>query len=98
MGTAQGQVSSATFFNIAFYLFYLYINSESELFKTYRIIFDTVDPNTGLFSESEITTKLNFDTSISYSDDGLIFAIYRNASSITNILVKKIRIFSGLRI
>ena len=85
-GTAQGQASSATLFNIAFFLFYLYINSKPELFNTYRIVLDTIDPNTGLFSESEIKSKLHFNTSISYSDDGQIFAIYENASSIMNIL------------
>ena len=40
------------------------------------------------------------DTSISYSDDGLIFAIYQGAHSITNILdlLKKFSTFTGLRI
>ena len=87
-------------FNIAFYLFYLYINSEPELFNTYKIILDTVDPVTGLFNESNVRSKLDMDTSISYSDDGLIFAIYQGAHSITNILdlFKKFSTFSGLRI
>ena len=99
-GTAQGQASSATLFNIAFYLFYLYINSEPEIFNTYRIILDTVDTDTGLFSESEVKSKLNIDTSISYSDDVLIFATYQSTHSITNILdlFKKFSTFSGLRI
>ena len=99
-GTAQGQASSATLFNIAFYLFYLYINNEPELFNTYKIILDTVDPVTGLFNESEVRSKLDMDTSISYSDDGLILAIYQGAHSITNILdlFKKFSTFSGLRI
>ena len=40
------------------------------------------------------------DTSISYSDDGLILAIYQGTHSITNILdlFKKFSTFSGLRI
>ena len=40
------------------------------------------------------------DTSISYSDDGVIFVIYQGAHSITNILdlFKKFSTFSGLRI
>ena len=99
-GTAQGQASSVTLFNIAFYLFYLYINSEPELFNTYKIILDTVDPVTGLFNESEVRSKLDMDTSISFSDDGLILAIYQGTHSITNILdlFKKFSTFSGLRI
>ena len=99
-GTAQGQASSATLFNIAFHLFYLYINSEPELFNTYKIILDTVDPVTGLFSESEVRSKLDTDTSISYSDDVLIFATYQSTHSITNILdlLKKFSTYSGLRV
>ena len=99
-GTAQGQASSATLFNIAFYLFYLYINSKPELFKAYKIILDTVDHVTGLFNASNVRRKLDMDTSISYSDNGLIFAIYQGAHSITNIidLFKKFSTFSGLRI
>ena len=87
-------------FNIAFYLFYLYLNSEPNEFDTYKIILNTIDPNTGLFSDSEIKSKFDFDTSIFFWDDGLIFAIYQNTSSITNILdlFTKFSTVSGLRI
>ena len=46
-------------FNIAFYLFYLYLNSEPNEFDTYKITLDTIDPNTGLFSDSEIKSKFD---------------------------------------
>ena len=59
-----------------------------------------MDPVTGLFNESDVRSKLDMDTSISYSDDGLIFAIYQGVHSITNILdlFKKFSTFSGVRI
>ena len=99
-GTAQGQASSATLFNIAFYLFYLFISENHEEFNTYQIMIDTIDNKSGLFSNSEIKSQIDFDTSISYSDDGLIIVEYQNTESITKILdlFKKFSTFSGLRI
>ena len=99
-GTAQGQASSAILFNLAFFLFYLFLNHNSELFSTYKIILDLIDSATGKFTGSDIKTLLDFDTSISYSDDGLITIIYKDSTSITNILdlFKQFSLVSGLKI
>ena len=51
-GTAQGQASSAILFNIAFFLFYLFLNDRSKLFNTYKITIDLIDDATGKFSDS----------------------------------------------
>ena len=61
---------------------------------------DTIYNKSGLFSNSEIKSQIDFDTSISYSDDGLIIVEYQNTESITKILdlFKKFSTFSGLRI
>ena len=85
-GTAQGQASSAILFNLAFFLFYLFLNYRSELFGTYKIILNLIDGAIGRFSDSDIKTQLELNTSISYSDDGLITIIYKDSTSITNIL------------
>ena len=99
-GTAQGQASSAILFNLAFFLFYLFLHHKSELFGTYKIILDLIDHVTGKFSDSDIKTQLDLDTSISYSDDGLITVIYKDSTSITNILdlFKRFSSVSGLKI
>ena len=81
-------------------LFYLFLNYRSELFNTYKIILDLIDEATGKFSDSYIKTQLDLDTSISYSDDGLITIIYKDSTSITNILdlFKRFSSVSGLKI
>ena len=99
-GTAQGQASSAILFNLAFFLFYLFLNYKSELFGTYKIVLNLIDGATGKFSGSDIKTQVDLNTSISYSDDGLITIIYKDSTSITNILdlFKRFSSVSGLKI
>ena len=96
----QGQASSAILFNLALLLFYLFLHYRSELFGTYKIILDLIDCTAGKFSDSDIKTQLDLDTSISYSDDGLITVIYKDSTSITNILdlFKRFSSVSGLNI
>ena len=99
-GTAQGQASSAILFNLAFFLFYLFLNYNSELFGTYKIVLYLINSATGMFSGSDIKTQLDLDTSISYSDDELITIIYKDSKSIHNILdlFKHFSSVSGLKI
>ena len=87
-------------FNLAFFLFYLFLNYNSELFGTYKIVLDLIDSATGKFSGSDIKTQLDLHTSISYSDDRLITIICKDSTSITNILdlFKRFSSVSGLKI